>query len=382
MRFIDRFIGIPLCWILGVAYSLVRPSSSQDTTRKVRTILVVKFFGMGSILIATSAISCIKREFPYARLLFVSFRENRELLERVHGIDDVLTIDRSSPAAFTASLFLAVRTIVLSKPGIYFDFEFFSKLSTLLAGISRAPIRVGFQLPARWRSMIITHHVPLNKQEHVRYAFHRQIEAVVGHPCTLLPVVPPSTTKDDHRTLLAKLPIEGKRIVAININAGETFPERRWPSLRFSQLVSRLSSEADADFCFIGGADDTKAVREAIADTGCPHRCIDAAGKLTIPELSALLLRSDILISNDSGPLHLAATLDVPVVGLYGPESPEFYGPVSERATNIYKRTSCSPCMNIYAAKQFRCPYNALCMREITVDEVLRHVQSHVLVAS
>ena len=151
--------------------------------------------------------------------------------------------------------------------------------------------------------------------------------------------------------------------------------------MKYSELISRLAREDTSSlFCFIGSVEDSHRVRRAILDTECPARCIDASGKLTIPELGALFQRCELLISNDSGPLHLAASLGTGTIGLYGPESPDFYGPVSDRSSVIYKGIKCSPCMNVYTAKQFRCPFNAECMREISVEEVLQQVRAHIFV--
>ena len=92
---------------------------------------------------------------------------------------------------------------------------------------------------------------------------------------------------------------------------------------------------------------------------------------LSVPQLAALLERASLVVSNDSGPAHVAAALGVPVVAVYGPETPEFYGLIGKRTRTIYHKTECSPCMNVYNAKAFSCPFNARCMDQIGVDEVV-----------
>ena len=92
---------------------------------------------------------------------------------------------------------------------------------------------------------------------------------------------------------------------------------------------------------------------------------------LSVPQLAALLERASLVVSNDSGPAHVAAALGVPVVAVYGPETPEFYGLIGKRTRTIYHKTECSPCMNVYNAKAFSCPFNACCMDQISVDEVV-----------
>jgi len=378
MRSVDRFIGVPLCWSMGFYFRLSRRKGASGS--RVQNILVIKFFGLGSILLATPALSLMKREFPEAHIAFLSFGSNAQLLERLASIDTVLTIDNSSVFAFVRDIFRTIRLIRRIRPELAFDFEFFSKFSTLVSGLSGAPIRAAFSLPTQWRTSIVTHQVPLDKGLHVVHSFCEQVVLVSQVNSDPPPIEPPQVYQADHDSLLRKFPVDAQRIVVINVNAGHTFLERRWPANRFSELVSTLAVEDDCVFCFIGNSGEFDYVSSVIRGTGCSDRCINTAGSLSLPELAALLQRSEVLVSNDSGPLHLAAALGIPTVGLYGPESPEFYGAFQSDSENLYKGISCSPCMNIYAAKQFRCPYDAQCMKEISVDQVLSSVRSLILV--
>jgi len=381
MRTVDRFLGIPLCWLVGFLTRISRISDSEATGKPVRNILVIKFFGMGSIILGTPALALMKHNFPDARITFLTFRKNRELLERLSAVDRVLTIDPTSGFTFLRDAVNVIRSISSIHPDVTFDFEFFSKFSTLLSGLSRAPIRVAFELPTYWRSSIVTHRVPLDKRNHVLHSFCEQVFCLSSRrtqiPCIAAPIV----SKDDHASLHRKVSIDGKRTIAINVNAGDTFLERRWPGNRFAQLVNALAGDDEAAvFCFIGNDEESEYVQNVIRQTACVERCMNTSGRLTIPDLAALLQRSELLISNDSGPVHLAAALGIPIVALYGPESPDFYGIVQGESTVIYKNISCSPCMNVYSAKQFRCPFQARCMTEISVSQVLECVRSTVLV--
>jgi ADP-heptose:LPS heptosyltransferase len=378
MRLVDRFVGIPLCWTMGLWYRFT--NKSENVPQPVSDILVIKFFGMGSIILATPALALMKRAFPEARIIFLSFRNNKELLERLSGVDEVLTIDHSSLFTFFRDTILTICSVLRIRPDVTFDMEFFSKFSTLISGMSRAPVRVAFALPTFWRSSLVTHQVPLEKHRHVIRSFCGQVRCIVDGGEDIPPLEALQVNEEDHASLLRKVPIDGRRVSVINVNAGVAFLERRWPGNRFAQLVSMLANEDDCIFCFIGSSEETGYVRSIILETYCLERCVDTSGRLTIPELAALLQRSEILISNDSGPLHLAASLGTPTVGLYGPESPEFYGVLQTEHTTVYKAIACSPCMNAYSAKQFRCPYGAQCMREIDVDEVFQCVRSLILV--
>jgi len=258
---------------------------------------------------------------------------------------------------------------------IVFDFEFFSKFSTLISALSRAPVRAGFSLPARWREKIVTHPVLLDKAVHVSETFCNQVYSL-GAPHRVPELAVPRIHEDDVRKLKKKIPTSNEPFVTINVNAGPTFLERRWAPSRFAKLVDTLAEQERSSFIFTGTEGERDYVEAVIQLSKYKERCFNAAGMLNLGQLLALLKQSDMLISNDSGPLHLAASLGTPTIGLFGPETPRFYGQQNHRSHSIYKSIPCSPCMNIYNAKTFRCPYNAQCMEAITVHEVRSAVET------
>jgi ADP-heptose:LPS heptosyltransferase len=388
MRNIDRFAGIPLCWIAGLVRMIVPPRSRSGTaTAQVREILVIKFFGMGSILLTTPALRLIRDSFPGTRITFLTFGSNRGLLERIPLVDRILTVDEEGLLPFLVTAFRIGGNLLSGGYDIVFDFEFFSKFSTLLGALTGAPRRVGFALPTRWRSWHLTDGVPLSKDRHVTEAFCSQVWRISGKS-PVPEVIPPVINETDVESMRQKLALPGQDtsgvplppIVAVNVNAGRTFLERRWPGRNFASLVTELSLESpDTTFYFTGSKADCPYVKSVIDLTSCPERCRNIAGLLDIPELAAFFRECETVISNDSGPLHLAAAAGARVVGLYGPETPVFYGPRSPEAATVYKGIECSPCMNVYAAKSFTCPYNARCMREILISDVRASLPQQVL---
>lgn len=365
LRAVDRFAGTPLCY-LALALRRVLRRAPHDA---VRRILVIKFFGMGSILLATPALRALRARWPEARIDLLTFESQRGLGERLPTIDTVITVDAGSFLALvrtTGAIFARVRRAAYD---MVIDFEFFSKISTLLGAWSGAPVHAGFALPTRWRATLLTHSAPVAKDRHVRESFLGIVEAV-GATSVGIALDAPRLTDDDRAHVAPLLPQTG-RLVAVHVGAGDTFAERRWMPERFAATVRALASR-ERTFVFTGVPSECVLVARVIGSIGGDARCIDVCGRLTIPGLAALFERIDLLITNDTGPAHLAAALGRPVLALYGPEDPRFYGPVSPLARIVYKRVACSPCMNVYDAKGFACPYEARCMREINAGEVIR----------
>jgi len=109
---------------------------------------------------------------------------------------------------------------------------------------------------------------------------------------------------------------------------------------------------------------------EAVARSIDPERARSLAGRTSLRQLLVLYDMADVLVSNDSGPVHFAALTEVPVVALYGPETPQIYGPLSYRARTLSAGLMCSPCVNILNHRMSPCLDNQ-CMQQLSVDQVL-----------
>ncbi len=373
MRMIDRFAGIPLCWITAAWRSLTRrPHAIRE--ERIRTILIINFFGMGSILLSSPMLIRLFERFPRARVLYLSFAANLDLLHRLPFALTPLAIRTDSAAHFIRDTFSALRMIRSARVDIVFDLEFFSKFSTLVSSLSGARYNVGYALPTFWRDHNLTHAVPLARDSHVTAAFLHQLSVVGVSSGRVPPLAGLACAEREVHSMQDKLGLStnGIELYTININAGPTAPERRWPAGRFIEVARYLHRrDPTARVFFIGAAEDRRPIEDALASAldlrGIASNC---AGLLTIGELIALLRRSRFLLTNDSGPMHLASATGTPIIALFGPESPQFYGPRSE-AHILYKQIACSPCLNMYNAKLFVCPYDARCMKEISVENVI-----------
>ena len=105
-----------------------------------------------------------------------------------------------------------------------------------------------------------------------------------------------------------------------------------------------------------------------------PDRVINFAGKTTFKELITLYSISDLLITNDSGPVHFASTTEIPILALFGPETPKIFGPMSPNAKVISLELACSPCVSVFNQKKSSCDDNQ-CMEQISVQMVFKETQ-------
>jgi heptosyltransferase II len=152
-------------------------------------------------------------------------------------------------------------------------------------------------------------------------------------------------------------------VLRIAIGAGASYGSAKcWPATRYAELVNRLQSQTDADVLLFGTAAEA-AVSNAISGQ-LRHGRIDLTGNTAIADLPALLSQCHLFIGNDSGAMHVAAAVGLPVVAVFGPTDPCGTAPVTPRCSIVQEKPYCSPCF------LRRCPTDHRCMRSITPDMV------------
>ncbi|HCF87165.1 MAG TPA: hypothetical protein DEV72_18420, partial [Ktedonobacter sp.] len=156
----------------------------------------------------------------------------------------------------------------------------------------------------------------------------------------------------------------------INSNNGQS---KRWPIPYWATLIDRLIHQEGAQVVLTGAPGDMPQIDQV---TSRMHeRAINLAGKTSLTQLAALLQRADLLISGDSGPLHMGVACGTPIIGIYGPTNPSLGGPVSPDATVLRSGIWCSPCYN--ARDTADCPfYTTQCMKNILPSQVFEIVQT------
>ena len=162
-------------------------------------------------------------------------------------------------------------------------------------------------------------------------------------------------------------------LILLNPNASDLLPLRRWPSLRYVELARRLLERYPELFIGFTGAPAEAGPNNQLANEVGSSRVIPLAGKTTLRQVLALYTRSEILVTNDSGPAHFASMTPISVVALFGPETPALFSARSPNATALWAGIACSPCVNAYNNRQSICRNN-VCMQAITVDDVFEKV--------
>ena len=378
----DKILGACACVLLQPvrwARRLAPPTESEP-----ERILLIKFWGIGSLQLLTPAVLALRARHPRASLTLLTLRENEAFARGLGVFDELSTFDVRAGDGVGGWLAIFGRILALARRlrrarfDRVYDFEFFTRFSGLVALATGARDLRGFAAPRVWRGRFHTHTIPFNRYWHVARNFRALAGGEDGREVEPEDVVawrPSAEEEDSVRRKLAGAGVAPDRpYVVLNGNAGRLSLERRWPAASFAELARRLALEDGTSVVLVGGAGEREYVGSIAAAAGTlPSGLLaDLSGALSIGELCALLAGAGAVVTNDSGPMHLAAALGVPTVGLFGPETPVMYGPLGPRAVAFWKPPACSPCINVHDNKVANCIHGRPeCLVNITVDEVL-----------
>jgi ADP-heptose:LPS heptosyltransferase len=258
-----------------------------------------------------------------------------------------------------------------------YDFEFFTRFSALSRWRRRAA-RHGFASAERVARRLPHRHAPFNRYWHVARNFRVLAGGENGRNVTAHDVAPHALRRARRRArrrAARSAPASrGERFVVLNPNAGELSLERRWPRENFAVLARSARARGRRPVVLIGSAGEREytAIAERIgAPRAQPRRRADDA------ELVALFARAAVVVTNDSGPMHLAAAIGAPTLGLFGPETPGDVRPARAARARSLPPAACSPCINVHDNKLSSCIYGEpQCLVAISVDEVLEDARA------
>jgi len=374
---IDRIAGTPLLAVLNAALSLV-PARKRPAS--FRTIIVCKLIGMGSIIQAGALLQSLRLSYPHARIVFLTTKSNESLLSHMAMVDEALTIDDRTVAALLSTTLRALFTIRARRFDLFLDLEVYARFASILAALSGARQRDGFfkGSPNHGRG-IYSHLVYFNIKAPIKDAY-LQLARVAG--CKELSAAIPglAIVPRDRSAIADVLRSRGcgpqRRIVVVNPNASGLRIERRWKHANFTDLITRVIKRFPGRTIILTGSPSERGhVAKIFTGIEQPLRdsVLDLSGLLSTGELIALIEVCELLITNDTGPMHIAAAIGTKTVALFGPCAPEQYG-VAENVVPFYKNVYCSPCVHEFEVPP--CNGNNHCMQAIGVDEVFDAVAS------
>jgi lipopolysaccharide heptosyltransferase II len=305
-------------------------------------ILILKPSSMGDVVQALPVLRLLKRRFPQSEIYWWIETSLAPLLEGDPDLAGVVRFDRrhwAQPANWVA----LARSILWMRAQ---RFDWVIDLQCLLrsgvfAWLANGKLTVGLDEPregARGFYDLIARRPSFHT--HAADWYLRVLELLkvpVDRDFDWLPARPEIAAG-----LRRKWPVDQARWIALQ--PGARWLNKRWPAACFADLVQRLSAEnAEFRFAILGGTDD-KPLGESIARAG-NGRCLDLTGQLSLSEMVEWVRLSELMVTNDTGPMHVAAALGMPVVALFGPTEPCRTGPYGQLNHVLQLDLPCVPCL-------------------------------------
>lgn len=308
----------------------------------VRRLLIVKPSSLGDVVHALPTLSALRRRFPSATISWLVKREWAEVLEGQPDLDDVLAVDLSAkgwPAA--------IRAVREGRFDLVVDLQGLLR-SAVLSWASGSPALVGFANGREGSPWFYTHRVPVpNASMHAvdRYLLLARFLGAESAKPDLAAFCLPRDPAADVR-IEALLAVAGVRVgtMLVALNPSARWATKRWPAESFAAVGDWLQRHGGARVAVVGSGKERSAGDEVIRLMQTAP--LDLVGKTTMKELIALLRRLRVFVTNDSGPMHLAAAVGTPVIAPFGPTDPALTGPYGAGHRVLRSGVPCSPCFS------------------------------------
>ncbi|MCF8066987.1 MAG: lipopolysaccharide heptosyltransferase I [Desulfobacterales bacterium] len=339
-------------------------------------ILIVKLSAIGDVLHTLPALNALKKQYPDAKITWIVEEAAASLIMGHEALDRVLVSKRKRwvkdlktrrcrQSLKEASAF--IKALRDTHYDLIIDFHALLK-SGMLIWLAHGDMKMGFDkgMEHMEHSYIFLNKrvPPVAMDTHAMIRSLMLLDALDIHTREIIYKLPVS--KKDHLrvdSLLMESQIDSDKVL-IPINPVAKWDTKLWPNAKFAELADRLTDQHNAAIVFTGADDDIPIIEDIMF--GMKNSSVNMAGRTSLLELAALYQKAKLVVSTDTGPMHLAAAVETPVVAIFGPTAPWRTGPYGPSHQVIRRDLECSPCFK----RQCRLDTTA-CMNEISVDQVL-----------
>ena len=304
----------------------------------VRTILVMRLYFVGDMLLATPVLEALKTRFPEASLAVLLKKRARAVLDGNPHVDEVLEYDGAARYHWPVWRWRLATELRRRRVDLAVDLTGDLRSSWLMYAASPG-FRVGFNHAGC--GFLLDRRIPYVAAGHVTDHLLSAVESVGA---TSAEPVPRLYLRDDERAaasaLLAGIGIDGAPFAVLSPGANWSF--RRWPGERYALLARAIRSRTGLPSVVTGSRADAALAGRIVEESEGAARSL--AGAAGLREFAAVASLARVFVGNDSGPLHIAAAVGTPVVALFGPNTPERFAPRGSPSRVLWRRYPCSPC--------------------------------------
>lgn len=371
-RFIEKKILPYSCLLFSYLKFFYKSPSSFDP-KKIKKVAFVRFWALGESILVLPTIKALKDSNPDLEITVICTNRNEAVFQNQPFIDhlDVVSGLKLIPYCFFG--FIGLRW--LKKFDVVIDAEPHFAISSLVSFfISKKSIGYNHGNRSKLYDLI----VPYNDSIHTVNTIASLISplGVFPKPSSLTKLIYSKSDLDSLNSSLSKIGVSlSKPFITIHAFCGPTATTRAWPLDRFAALIDLILASYDVQIILTGSSNEESKITQLLSKLKSSKN-VFVLTHLSSGGLFALLEKSSLMVSNDTGPMHASAAMGTYTIGLFGPETPLRYGPFPKERNFAFYKAKHPPVINVHL-NQFSSPLcDGECLREITVGEVFSAVKS------
>jgi predicted lipopolysaccharide heptosyltransferase III len=334
-----------------------------ESLKHIQKILVINLAFIGDVVLSTPVIRALRESYPQAMIDMLVVPLTKSIASGNSFVNEVLVYDKRGQHKKLGPLF----KLICELRSRHYDLAVctnFAARGAMLAWIAGIPNRAGYD---RQHANLFLTHVASSERLEIRHEAENYLAVLkplgITTADTTLAFQVQEQDKVAFATKVPKVMLDQPIAVVCPIGS---YPRKSWTTAAYAELICHLAKESQV--VLIGGgkeAADLSKISQTSADLAGRNVVCILAGKLNLGELAALLQCCKVLVSVDTGPMHIAQAVGTPVVALFGPTDPVIWGPRGLNDQVFYEKLSCSPCWG-----KGECTINR-CMTGIAVEKVI-----------
>ena len=341
----------------------------QDGSQSRLKILILKPSSLGDVVQALPVLRLLKQHWPGSEIYWWIEAGLSGLLEEDPDLAGIILFDRKgwkTPWRWRATL-QAIERMRSYRFDLVIDLQGLFR-SAAVAWLARGELTVGVDDPREGARAFYDYAVPRPDRNGHAVEWYlevlRHLNVPVHNDFTWLPARPAAG-----EAVRKKWAVNGHRWIVVH--PGARWETKRWPAQCFAETIARLGHALADDFHFaiMGGPADTRLASEVVKS--CPGRCLDLTGQTSLPEMIEWVRGGELMLTNDTGPMHVAAALGRPVVAMFGPTNPRRTGPFGQLSNVLQSTVACAPCLQEHCAQTRQIE----CLWSITPAQVCQRVE-------
>lgn len=349
LKYLDRIIGIPVVALLGLLKWRKNKSISSP-----KRIAFLNPSAIGDTVLFFGVLKDIRKKFPDCELVFFSGRQNQGVASMSDAIDKVVILPIEKP----------IRAIKLVRSeghfDVFIDFMTWPRINSIIAFFSKSKVKVGFDTEGQFRHYVFDIKVKHSSEIH-EFENYKLLSSAIGVVSNSLPQIPSYVVKSDQTIIFHIFP------------SGYMAERKCWPNNYWYEL-GKYFLEKGFEVGITGGPSDSLKAKEFAKRFETYSSFHNYAGILTLKETVNLLSKAKLIVTVNTGIMHLAAALGVNLISLNGPTNVKRWGPISENSISIESPHPNAPCLNHgfeYSCKNKICN----CMSVIDVKSVIKKAE-------